>query len=218
MDRDIRIFIVDDHPVVRRGLSQYINSREGYTVCGDAGDANSAITDINELKPDIVIVDINLKGTNGIDLIKAIRARHRSMNVLVLSMHEENEYVERAMRAGARGYVLKNDSEELVIEAISSIMNNKIFLSSSIRDRMIESMVWQSSEGKEKSVALLTDREFEIFELIGKGHNTREIASLLSLSTSTVGTYRERIKSKLNIFSPNELVKFAVQWVMKKQK
>jgi DNA-binding NarL/FixJ family response regulator len=215
--KEIKIYIVDDHPVVRRGLSQFINSREGFSVCGEASDANTAIAEINEKNPDIVIVDINLKGASGIDLIKAIKGRHRGMNVLVLSMHEENEYVERAMRAGARGYLLKNDSEELLLEAVTSIMNNKFYLSSSIRDKMIESMLWHSSGGKDSSVALLTDREFEIFELIGRGHNTREIAEALSLSASTVGTYRERIKTKLNIFSPNELMKYAVEWVMNRK-
>jgi DNA-binding NarL/FixJ family response regulator len=144
--KEIKIYIVDDHPVVRRGLSQFINSRDGFAVCGEASDANAAIMEINEKNPDIVIVDINLKGTSGIDLIKAIKGRHRGINVLVLSMHEENEYVERAMRAGARGYLLKNDSEDLLLEAVTSIMNNKVYLSSSIRDKMIESMLWQSSE------------------------------------------------------------------------
>lgn len=212
--QDINIYIVDDHPVVRRGLAQFLNSRKGYAVCGEAGDANTAIEDINDKNPDVVLVDINLKGTSGIDLIKAIRSRYKTIKVLVLSMHEENEYIERAMRAGAKGYVLKNDNEELVLEAISQVMNNKIYLSSNIKDKMLESMIWHGSGGREKSVALLTDREFEIFELIGKGANTREIASALSLSASTVGTYRERIKTKLNIITPNELVKFAVQWVL----
>ena len=212
--KDVRIYIVDDHPVVRRGVGQFLNSRDGYIVCGEAGDANTAIEDINDKRPDVVLVDINLKGTSGIDLIKAIRSRYAGVKVLVLSMHEENEYIERAMRAGAKGYVLKNDNEELVLDAITHVMNNKIFLSANIKDKMLESMIWHGAGGREKSVALLTDREFEIFELIGKGSNTREIASALSLSASTVGTYRERIKSKLNIITPNELVKFAVQWVL----
>jgi len=214
----VEVFIVDDHPVVRRGLGQYIDSREGFHVCGDAADANTAIVEINRHAPQVVIVDINLKGINGIDLIKAIRNRHRSIYILVLSMHDENEYVERAMRAGARGYVLKSDSEDVIIDAINHIMNDKIFLSSSIRDNMLESIIWHSTEEKEKSVALLTDREFEIFELIGKGLNTREIAVALSLSSSTVGTYRERIKSKLDIHSPNELIRYAVQWVLGENK
>jgi len=212
--KDIRIYIVDDHPVVRRGLGQFINSREGYSMCGEAGDAESAIVDISEKMPDIVLADINLKGDNGIDLIKQICSRHSDIRVLVLSMHEENEYIERAMRAGAKGYILKNDSEELVFEAISSVMNNRIYLSDSIKDKVLESMLRRKTGGWKESVALLTDREFSIFEMIGKGSNTREIAAALNLSVSTVGTYRERIKTKLNILTPNELVKFAVQWVM----
>lgn len=215
--KNIKIYIVDDHPVVRRGLCQFIDSREGFSVCGVAGTADIAIAELNEKNPDVVIVDINLKGTSGIDLIKAIRSRYKGMYVLVLSMHEENEYVERAMRAGANGYVLKNDREELLIEAVSAVMNNKLYLSDSIKDRMLESMMWQAKDGKERSVAMLTDREFEIFELIGRGSNTRQIASALGLSASTVGTYRERIKNKLNILTPNELVKFAVQWIMSRE-
>ncbi|MDR3237864.1 MAG: response regulator transcription factor [Spirochaetia bacterium] len=212
-NRDIKIYIVDDHPVVRRGLGQFINSRDGFCICGEAGDAESAIADINDKNPDIVLVDINLKGTSGIDLIKAIRSRYSGVNVLVLSMHEENEYIERAMRAGAKGYILKNDSEELVFEAIASVIKNRIFLSDGIKDKVLESM-FRKNGGREQTVALLTDREFEIFQLIGGGANTREIASALNLSASTIGTYRERIKTKLSILTPNELVKFAVQWVM----
>ena len=213
-DKDIRIYIVDDHPVVRRGLGQFINSRDGYSTCGEAGNADSAIAGISEEMPDVVLVDINLKGDNGIDLIKQICLRHSDINVIVLSMHEENEYIERAMRAGAKGYILKNDSEELVFEAVASVMSNKIYLSDSIKDKVLESMLRRKAVGGKESVALLTDREFSIFEMIGKGGNTREIAAALNLSVSTVGTYRERIKTKLNILTPNELVKFAVQWVM----
>jgi len=213
-DKDIRIYIVDDHPVVRRGLGQFINSREGYSTCGEAGDADSAIAGIDEKRPDVVLADINLKGDNGIDLIKQICSRYANTNVVVLSMHEENEYIERAMKAGAKGYILKNDSEELVFEAISSVMNNRIYLSDSIKDKVLESMLRRKAGGWKESIALLTDREFSIFEMIGKGSNTREIAAALNLSVSTVGTYRERIKTKLNILTPNELVKLAVQWVM----
>ena len=212
--KDIRIYIVDDHPVVRRGLGQFINSRDGYSMCGEAGDADSAITGISKERPDVVLADINLKGENGIDLIKHICLRYSDINVIVLSMHEENEYIERAMRAGAKGYILKNDSEELVFEAIASVMNNRIYLSESIKDKVLESMLRRKAGSGKESVALLTDREFSIFEMIGKGGNTREIAEALNLSASTVGTYRERIKTKLNILTPNELVKFAVQWVM----
>ena len=212
----IKVYIVDDHPVVRRGLSQFIDSKDGFSVCGSAATADVAITDLNQKQPDVVIVDINLKGASGIDLIKAVKSRYKGINMLVLSMHDENEYVERAIRAGARGYVLKNDSEDFILEALKAVMSGKMYLSESLKDRMLESMAWQSSDDgdKSKSVALLTDREFEIFELIGKGSNTREIAATLSLSVSTVGTYRERIKNKLNILTPNELVKFAIQWVM----
>ncbi len=211
----IKIYLVDDHPVVRRGLCQFLDSREGCSVCGEAGDAASAEADLGTVRPDICIVDINLKGTSGIDLIKSIKTRYPWIRVIVLSMHDENEYIERAMRAGSRGYVLKNDSEDMVVEAINTVMSGKTFLSPVIRDKMLESMMWQHPGTGEKSlVANLTDREFEIFQLIGSGANTREIAGTLSLSTSTVGTYRERIKTKLNIQTPNELVKFAVQWAI----
>ncbi len=209
-----RIFIVDDHPVVRRGLTQFINSKEGMEVCGDAPDATTAIAAINRNNPDIVIVDIRLRGTNGIELIKAITMRYRSIKTLVLSMHDENSYVEQSLRAGAMGYVLKTDPEGIIIEAINSIVNGEMYLSSSLRDKMIETMIWHSANIKGLDITSLSEREREIFSLIGHGLNTRQIAERLYLSTSTIGTYRERIKSKLNVTSPGELVRLAVQQIL----
>ncbi len=214
----IRVFIVDDHPVVRRGLAQFINSREGMEVCGDDADASTSISSINRTSPDVVIVDIRLKNTNGIDLIKAITTRYRKIKTLVLSMHDENEYVERALRAGASGYVLKTDPEDLIIEAINSALAGEIYLSSSLRDKMIESMIWHSSNIDDVNMTSLSDREREIFFLIGRGLNTRQIAQRLYLSTSTVGTYRERIKSKLHITTPGELVRYAVKQTLEMDK
>ncbi len=206
-----KIFIVDDHPIVRSGLAQFIESYDDLMVCGEAEDANTAIANINLCNPDIVIADINLKGVSGIELIKAIRNRYSHINVIVLSMHEENEYIERAIQAGAMGYVLKSDNEKLVIDAIETIKKGKTFLSNTLKDKMLDRMLWHTSDDDPMSLNSLTNRELEIFELIGKGLNTRQIASQLNLTISTIGTYRERIKSKLNITSPNELTIHAIR-------
>ncbi len=216
-NKKINVFIVDDHPIIRRGLGQFLNSQEGIFVCGEAEDANQAIAALNSCFPDIVIVDLSLKGVSGIELIKAIKSRYKQINILVLSMHDEREYLERAIRAGARGYVFKQESEGKVVEAIYHVMNGGTYLSSSLKDKMLENILWESPREGEDSLSQLADRELEIFRLIGNGLNSRQIASALTLSISTVGTYRERIKTKLNLVNSAQLVKFAIQWVYKNE-
>ena len=200
-----KIFIVDDHPMVRTGLTLFLNTFHDFQVCGQAEDANSAIASINECQPDIAIIDIGLKGINGIDLIRAIRSRYSRIEILVFTLYDNQDYVERAIKAGALAYVLKSDSELNIIEAIHSIKEKKSYLSVSLRDMMIEHMLWRGGDNHDP-VQTLTNRELEVYRLIGKGFNTRQIANELNLTISTIGTYRERIKTKLRIRSPYELI------------
>ncbi len=207
----IRVFIVDDHEIVRMGLVQYLNSHENLQVCGQAGDANSAIAAINECKPDIAVVDISLEGVSGIDLIKAIRGRYRQVAVMALSMHAEKEVVRRALQAGAGGYVLKSEPVDQVVEAIEKVIEGKSYISESLRESLLD-IVSRKDESPEDLLAQLTDRELDIFKFIGEGLDRREIAQKMGISTSTIGTYRDRIKNKLNMKSSGELIRFAVRW------
>jgi DNA-binding NarL/FixJ family response regulator len=206
-----KIFIVDDHQIVRRGLTNFINSMKGFTVCGEAENANAAIAKINTSNPDIVIVDIGLREISGIELIKSIRARYKHIKVLVLTMHGEVEYVERAINAGALGYVLKSEREDQIIDALKVITTGKKYISNSLKDMLVEKLLWNDTNRGVNAIDTLTEREKEIFDLIGRGFNTRRISEKLGLGISTVGTYRERLKKKLKIEEGSELVRFAVK-------
>jgi DNA-binding NarL/FixJ family response regulator len=208
--KKIRIYIVDDHEVVRLGLIQFLNSHTHLQVCGQAGDANTAIASINDCNPDIAVVDISLEGVSGIELIKAIKARYRQVAVLALSMHAEKEVVRRALQAGASGYVLKSEPVDQLVDAIGKVMEGKSYISEPLRESLLDMVA--GKEGPDRLMAELTDRELEIFTLIGQGCDRREIARRLGISTSTIGTYRDRIKPKLNMKSSGELIKFAVHW------
>jgi len=208
--KKIRIFIVDDHEVVRLGLIQFLNSHAHLHVCGQAGDANAAIASINDCSPDIAVVDISLEGISGIELIKAIKARYRQVTVLALSMHAEKEVVRRALQADASGYVLKSEPVEQLVDAIGKAVEGKSYISEPLRESLLD--IVTGKEGPESLMSDLTDRELEIFTLIGQGCDRREIARRLGISTSTIGTYRDRIKTKLNMKSSGELIKFAVEW------
>ncbi|MCP4136746.1 MAG: response regulator transcription factor [bacterium] len=215
ISQQTKIFIVDDHQIVRCGLTQFLNSQKNLEVCGEAADANTAIAMLNTCSPDIAIVDINLEGINGIELIKAIDSRYKNIHILVLSMHGESANIELAMKAGARGYVLKSEPVDQIIDAINRILKGETYISDCLKDKLLNKIILHPAEEKENFPALLTSREFEIFKLIGEGHSRSEIAHRLNLNSSTIGTYRDRIKSKLNITSSSELVKFAVEWVLK---
>lgn len=211
MENIKKVFIVDDHPIIRNGLTLFLNNRANLQVCGEAEDANSAIAALNSTQPDIIIVDISLKGTNGIELIKAVRTRYKHIKILVLSMHDEEDYVERAIKAGAQGYVLKSDPEDVVITGINTILMDEMFLSESLKNKMITSLLGNEPRNIDNDLMFLTTREMEILELIGDGLNTNQIAKKLNLSPSTVGTHRERMKAKLNFNNSSELMAFAVQ-------
>ena len=207
-----RVLVVDDHPIVRQGLALLINREPDLTVCGEAEDARMAMQSITTAKPDILVVDISLNGPDGLDLLKDIRARHPELPVLILSMHDESIYAERALRAGAQGYIMKQEATEKVLVALRRILSNEIYVSERIANRMLQRFIGSPSEGRPSSIADLTDRELEVFRLIGEGHSTRQIAEQLHISVKTVESYQAHIKEKLSLRSARELVQHAIQW------
>lgn len=213
MSAKTRIFIVDDHPLLRRGLAELINREPDMVFCGEAEDSPSAIKAISQLKPDLVIVDISLKGYNGIELIKNIKAFDPKIQVLVLSMHDESIYAMRVLKAGAKAYVMKQEVVDKVMEAVRRIRAGKVFVSERVASRMLDQVVVGGDPAPDSPVDLLSDRELEIVNMIGSGLPTREIAAKLHISIKTVESHRARIKEKLNLQNAIQLVQFCVRWV-----
>ena len=209
-----RVLVVDDHPIVRQGLTLLINREPDLSVCGEAEDARMAMQSITTTQPDILVVDISLNGPDGLDLLKDIRARHPDLPVLILSMHDESIYAERALRAGAQGYIMKQEATEKVLVALRRILSNEIYVSERISNRMLQRYIGSPTEGRPSSIADLTDRELEVFRLIGEGHSTRQIAEQLHISVKTVESYQAHIKEKLSLRSARELVQHAIQWTI----
>jgi DNA-binding NarL/FixJ family response regulator len=207
-----RVFVVDDHPIVRQGLTVLINREADLTVCGEAEDAQSAIQFMTTARPDILVVDISLNGPDGLDLLKEVRMRYPDLPVLILSMHEESIYAERALRAGAQGYIMKQEATEKVLLALRRILSHEIYVSERIANRMLQRYIGSPSTGRPSSIADLTDRELQVFRLIGEGHSTRQIAEELHISVKTVESYQAHIKEKLSLRSARELVQHAIQW------
>jgi len=207
-----RVLLVDDHPIVRQGLSQLINQESDMTVCGQAEDAGSAFHAITVYRPDIVVLDISLNGPDGLTVLKEIRLSDAALPVLVLSMHDESLYAERALRAGANGYIMKQEATERVLEAIRRIRAGEVYVSDRIAKRLLRQVVSSPLAGKSPMEAL-TDRELTVFRLIGKGRGTREIADDLHVSVKTVESYQAHIKEKLSLHNARELVRHAFQWV-----
>lgn len=208
-----RIFIVDDHPLLRRGLAELINREPDMIFCGEAEDSPSAMKSITQIKPDLVIVDISLKGYNGIELIKNIKAFDQKIQVLVLSMHDEAVYAMRVLKAGAKAYVMKQEVVDKVMEAVRRIRAGKVFVSERVASRMLDQVVVGGDPAPDSPVDLLSDRELEIVNMIGSGLPTREIAAKLHISIKTVESHRARIKEKLNLQNAIQLVQFCVRWV-----
>jgi DNA-binding NarL/FixJ family response regulator len=207
-----RVFVVDDHPIVRQGLSQLINREADLMVCGEAEDAHKAMDAIAPSKPDIVIVDVSLNGPDGIELLKTIRSRDSKLPVLILSMHDESLYAERALRAGANGYIMKQEATDRVLIAIRHILGGEVYVSDRMAQKMVHQFVGRSGAPKRSTIEELTDRELEVFRLVGQGHGTRQIAEELHLSVKTVESYYAHIKEKLSLKNARELVQRAVQW------
>jgi len=206
------VFIVDDHPIVRQGLALLINREPDLAVCGDAEEAGSAMYRIEDLKPDLVVVDISLNGPDGLGLLKSVRLRHPNLPVLILSMLDESLYAERALRDGANGYIMKQEATERVLVAIRRILSGEIYVSDRMANRMLHRFAGGNPAGPVSPIAGLTDRELEVFRLIGEGHGTRQIAEQLHLSIKTVESYQAHIKEKLALKNGRELVQRAIQW------
>ena len=208
-----RIFLVDDHPVVRKGMAEFIDLEEDLTICGEAGSAEEALREIAARKPDLAIVDLSLGGTSGLDLLKDLRIRHPDLPVLVLSMHDEALYAERALRAGARGYIMKGMNLEELKGAIRRVLEGKVYLSAGMEARVLETFASGAKVRTGSPIEQLTDREMEVFESIGHGLGTKEIARKLHLSVKTIETHRNNIRMKLGFKGGSELLRFAMSWV-----
>jgi DNA-binding NarL/FixJ family response regulator len=208
-----RVFLVDDHPLVREWLANLIDQQPDMTVCGEAGTAAAALSGIGTARPDVAIVDLTLGGRSGLDLIKDLKQMHPAVAVLVLSMHDEALYAERPLRAGARGYIMKREVTRKVVLAIRRVQQGRVYLSDRQAATLAEKVVTGAANASESPVARLSDRELEIFRLVGQGQATREIAAALHLSAKTVQAYYVRIKEKLGLSSANELMREAVRWV-----
>jgi DNA-binding NarL/FixJ family response regulator len=208
------VFIVDDHPIVRQGLALLINREPDLAVCGDAEEANSALRLIETMNPDLVVVDISLTGPDGLDLLKSIRTSNANLPVLMLSMLDELLYAERALRAGANGYIMKQEATEKVLIAIRRILAGEIYVSERVANKVLHRFVGHAPVADRSPIADLTDRELEVFRLIGEGHGTRQIAGHLHISVKTVESYQAHIKEKLSLKNSRELVQRAIQWTI----
>jgi DNA-binding NarL/FixJ family response regulator len=214
----VRVLLVDDHPIVRQGLSQLVGQEPDMEVCGEAESASAALKAIAALKPTVAVVDLSLKQSSGLELIKDIKVRHPDLPVLVLSMHDESFYAERALRAGARGYMMKEEAAEKIRDGIRRVAGGEVYVSDAMASRLLSTLVSGPRPLGGSGADLLSDRELEVFELIGRGVATRTIAAQLHLSIKTIESHRANIKRKLNLQSATELMQRAMQWVESEKK
>lgn len=208
----IRIFVVDDHPILREGMERLIDREPDMEVCGQSD--GESISGIFDTEPDVVILDLSLKSSNGLDLIHTIKAQLPKTAIFVLSMHDENLYAERVLRAGASGYIMKQEAPGKVLDAIRKVANGNVYVSDAMSRRLLKGLVKPT---KETPIASLSDREFQVFQYIGEGYTHQEIANLLSLSKKTIESHVERIKEKLSLKNGRELLRRAVEWVIRSQ-
>ena len=208
-----RILVVDDHPIVREGLLERINRNADLKVCGEASNSNSVLRLVEKLKPHLVLLDINLPGRSGLEVIKDLRAAHPGVLVLALSMHDEEVYAERVLRAGGRGYVNKETGGQTVIEAIRRILDGEIYVSAKVNTTILDGLAGRSNFRAKSRATRLTDRELEVLRLIGSGKESREVARELSMSLKTVETHRSNIKRKLRLSTGAQLMRYAVLWI-----
>jgi DNA-binding NarL/FixJ family response regulator len=212
--RRARVLIVDDHPAVREALALRISRQPDLEVCGEAADTGAALRLLADTRPDVAVVDISLKSSNGLDLIKRIKDRDDHIRMLVWSMHSEALYAERALRAGALGYINKDQATDRIVEAIRQVLSGKVWLSEPMAERMLQRAVGGGPEVTRSPLDDLADRELEVFRLIGHGVKTAQIAEQLHLSIKTVETYRDRIRHKLHLDDGTRLSHYATQWVL----
>jgi DNA-binding NarL/FixJ family response regulator len=206
-----KVFLVDDHPIVRQGLGLLINREPDLVVCGEAENAPSALQRMASAQPDLMVIDISLDGPDGLELLKIIRLKEPILPVLILSMHEESTYAERSLRAGANGYIMKQEATERVLVAIRRILEGKVYLSERLTNKMLEQFVHGAGSSKNDPLMTLSDRELEVYRLIGAGHGTRQIADQLHVSVKTVESYQAHIKEKLSLRNARELVQHAIE-------
>jgi DNA-binding NarL/FixJ family response regulator len=208
----IRVFLIDDHPIVRHGFAQLLSAEPGLDVCGQAEDGVTALEAIGPAAPGVIIVDVSLGASSGIDLIRDLKQRVPRAAVLVVSMHDERLYAERALRAGASGYVMKHETTEVIVRAIRTVASGGIFVSDQISVSLLRLWVANGAPREGSPLDALSDRELHVLELIGRGLGTRAIANLLHISVKTVESYRARLKEKMNLRSGIELMRFAIRW------
>lgn len=212
-----RILIVDDHPVFRHGIAALITAEKDLAVCGEADSAPAALEAMRRLKPDLAMLDISLQGTNGIELVKLMRAEQPRLPIIILSMHDESLYALRALRAGARGYVMKGEAMSHVLTALHKVLAGDIYVSPRFSERLVFKAIQSLEGGMGSPVDKLSDRELEVLQLLGRGFGTREIANELHLSVKTIETHRAHIKEKLGFKDAGEMVRFSIDWVAQEQ-
>jgi DNA-binding NarL/FixJ family response regulator len=211
-DGRARVLLVDDHPIVRQGIGMLLSQTPDLAVCGEADGAAEALEAIDRTRPDVAVVDLSLKDSSGLDLIKDIRSRAPDVLILVLSMRDDAFYAERALLAGAKGYITKEEGTQRVIEGLREVLKGEIYLSQKLASTVMKKLIEGGHDSAGPSAEKLTDRELGVLELIGHGLPTREIAKRLHISVKTVDSHREHIKEKLQLGNATELIKYAIQW------
>ncbi|MBF0572269.1 MAG: response regulator transcription factor [Desulfamplus sp.] len=207
-----KIMLVEDHPIFRLGLAELINQEDDLIACGTATDVDQAIKEMEILQPDLIIADISLKNSDGIELVRHVKKSNKDIPVLVLSMHDEYLYAQRSLHAGAKGYIMKQEAMESVVTAIQHVLSGKIYLNDNLKEHILSNIADNFGTKDKTPMDRLTDRELQVFKMVGKGFTSKEIAIKLFLSIKTIGTYRERIKEKLGLKNANELVRCAVHF------
>jgi len=208
-----RILLIDDHPMMRVGFSTLINAETDLVVCCQANNAETALAEITKCHPDLVITDMTMPGRGGLEFIKDMKALHDQIPILVVSMHDEMLYAERVLRAGARGYLMKESGGEKLLEAIRKVLGGQVYISETMSTRVLDNLSGRRPRGSSSPIEKLSDREFEVFQLVGEGKSSREVGEQLRLSSKTVDVHRSRIKEKLGLKDMTALVRHAVRWV-----
>lgn len=208
----IRVYMVDDHPAIREAIRDTIESTMDIEICGESSSSGEAFRMIEDLKPDVAIVDISLKDAHGLDLVQNVRAQYPEVRMIVFSMYEENVYAERAIRAGASGYLMKSEPTKNIVEAIRSAHEGEVYLSRKMSSRILNKVAMGRTSEPSFAIDELTDREMAVFQMLGQGYSVQEIQDRLSLSRKTIETYRRRAKEKLGFDTVSELLQYAVQW------
>lgn len=211
-DTRTRVVVVDDHPAIREALTSAINSKIDMRVVGETGTARETLRLLERQTPDVVVIDISLEDAHGLDLVEEVRSRYSDVRVIVFSMYDESVYAERAIRAGASGYVMKSEPTENVVKAIQAVSEGDVYLSQRMSSRILSKVIRQQDYSFRSATEQLTDRELTVFKRLGEGHSVRDIAEQLDLSRKTVETYRRRAKEKLGFDTVDELLQYAVQW------